>query len=238
VSAVPISSVRVRPEEPGDAAAIRRVNQSAFDGYAEADLVDALRTAGAITLSMVAVIGAEVIGGEEVGDLGEAEVSTWGGEGAGWGDDSAADGEQAAWGSRLTGGEVVGHALVSPVTVTTETGEAPLLGLGPVAVLPADQGQGIGTLLVETCLEQLRESRHAGIVVAGLPGYYPRFGFIPASRWGLRWEFDVPDEVFMALELTPGLLSGVRGVVRYRPEFTESASREQGGLEAREDPRS
>jgi putative acetyltransferase len=72
---------------------------------------------------------------------------------------------------------------------------------------------------VEACLEQLRASGRAGVVVVGHPGYYPRFGFIPASRWGLRWQADVPDEVFMALELSPGQLSEIRGVVRYRPEF-------------------
>lgn len=45
------------------------------------------------------------------------------------------------------------------------------------------------------------------------------FGFVPASRFGLRCEYDAPDEAFMALELVPGSLAGVPGLVRYRPEF-------------------
>ncbi len=57
------------------------------------------------------------------------------------------------------------------------------------------------------------------MVLVGHPGYYPRFGFLPASRWGLAWEVDVPDDVFQAMELSPGGLVGVHGVVRYRPEF-------------------
>jgi putative acetyltransferase len=55
----------------------------------------------------------------------------------------------------------------------------------------------------------------------GQPEYYHRFGFIPAASWGLRWEMEAPEEAFMALELSPGLLAGIGGVVRYRPEFTE-----------------
>jgi putative acetyltransferase len=58
-------------------------------------------------------------------------------------------------------------------------------------------------------------------VVVGEPGFYRRFGFIQASRWGLRWEVEVPEENFLALQLTPGALAGVSGAVRYRPEFTQ-----------------
>jgi putative acetyltransferase len=121
-------------------------------------------------------------------------------------------------------GGVIAHVLVTPVAVTTEEGEVGLVGLGPVAVLPSEQSRGVGTQLIETCLERLRESGHPGVVVAGNPGYYSRFGFIAASRWGLRWEADAPDEVCMALELTPGGLAGVRGTVRYRPEFAAPAT--------------
>jgi predicted N-acetyltransferase YhbS len=93
-------------------------------------------------------------------------------------------------------------------------------------------------LLISACLEQLRESGHSGVVVLGHPKYYPRFGFIPASRWGLRLEVEVPDEVFMALELCPGLLAGVCGVVRYRPEFAKSVNQVRASPEAPEDLRS
>jgi len=46
--------VTVRPERPGDVAAIRRVNEAAFGRAAEADLVDALRAHGRVSLSLVA----------------------------------------------------------------------------------------------------------------------------------------------------------------------------------------
>lgn len=172
--------VRIRAEGPDDAAAVRRVNELAFDGYAEADIIDALRAAGAVVLSLVAL------------------------------DDD---------------GGVIAHALVTPVTVKTDAGEVGLVGLGPVAVLPSAQQRGIGMQLIEVCLERLRELGHAAVVVVGEPDYYARFGFIPAGRWGLRWEVDAPEDVFMVLELTPGRLAGISGTVRYRPEFTESAER-------------
>ncbi len=117
-------------------------------------------------------------------------------------------------------GPVVAHVLYTRVTVAVEDGEdVSLLGLAPVAVLPAHQGRGIGTMLVEASLEQLRAEGHPAVVVVGDPGYYPRFGFMPGSRWGLRWEMDAPDEVFMATELSPGALAGIRGIVRFRPEM-------------------
>ena len=56
-------------------------------------------------------------------------------------------------------------------------------------------------------------------MVLGHPEYYPRFGFARASRFGIRWEQDVPDEFFFVLELAPGGLAGISGVVRYAPEF-------------------
>jgi putative acetyltransferase len=117
-------------------------------------------------------------------------------------------------------GPVVAHVLYTRVTVAVEDGDdVSLLGLAPVAVLPSYQGRGIGTMLIEASLEQLRVEGHPAVVVVGDPGYYPRFGFLPGGRWGLRWEMDAPDEVFMVAELYPGALAGIRGVVRFRPEF-------------------
>ena len=104
-------------------------------------------------------------------------------------------------------GQIAGHILFSPVHIVGEKQSFAAAGLGPLAVLPALQRRGIGSLLVKCGLEHLRKAgsdRIAGsVVVLGHPGYYPRFGFVPASRFGIRSEFDVPDEVFMALELQP-----------------------------------
>jgi putative acetyltransferase len=54
--------IEVRREAHADRAAVRRVNEEAFAGAEEAAIVDALRDAGAATLSLVAVIAGEVVG--------------------------------------------------------------------------------------------------------------------------------------------------------------------------------
>ena len=56
-------------------------------------------------------------------------------------------------------------------------------------------------------------------VVLGHPAYYPRFGFVPARRHGIRFEMEVPDDAFMVLELEPGALAGCTGVARCAKEF-------------------
>ena len=119
---------------------------------------------------------------------------------------------------------VVGHLLLSPVTIGSgepvdETFSA--LGLGPMAVLPEHQRRGIGSLLIESALNTSRKAGHDCVVLVGHAEYYPRFGFVPASRFGLQCQYDVPDEVFMAMELREGTLTRHKGMVRYQPEFDE-----------------
>ena len=58
------------------------------------------------------------------------------------------------------------------------------------------------------------------VVVLGHPKYYPRFGFSPASVFGINSEYKVSDEVFMAVELEPGTLGGKTGTVRYHAAFS------------------
>jgi len=116
-------------------------------------------------------------------------------------------------------GEVVGHLFFSPVTLETGlAGADTYLGLGPLAVLPECQNLGIGSQLVREGLQACRRQGAAAVVVLGHPEYYPRFGFVPASRYALRCEYPVPDDVFMAIELKPGALSRP-GLVKYHSAF-------------------
>jgi putative acetyltransferase len=166
--------VTVRPERPGDVAAIRRVNEAAFGRAAEADLVDALRAHGRVSRSLVA--------------------------------------EHA--------GVIVGHILFSPVRIDSERTSTAAIGLAPMAVLPAHQRAGVGSLLVRTGLDECRRAGHGCVVVLGHPEYYPRFGFVRASRHGLAWEgHSAPDEAFMVLPLREDAIAAGGGVVRYAPEF-------------------
>jgi putative acetyltransferase len=113
---------------------------------------------------------------------------------------------------------VAGHILFSPVTLSSRP-DLPLMGLAPMAVLPSYQHQGIGSALVRAGLEECRRLGRVGCVVLGHPAFYPRFGFGPASRFGLTSEYNVADEVFMAIELQAGALRGQAGTIRYHPAF-------------------
>ncbi len=114
------------------------------------------------------------------------------------------------------GGQVVGHIMYSPLSVCNISGAA----LGPMAVLPEYQRQGIGSRLIEAGNRTLKERGCPVIVVVGHADYYPRFGFKPANAYGISCEWDVPDNVFMALVLNPENTQGMSGLAKYRHEFS------------------
>lgn len=116
---------------------------------------------------------------------------------------------------------LVGHALFSRAAIRTETGEIPVLVLGPIAVLPECQNQGIGSQLIEAGLARARELGEKLVVLVGHPWYYPRFGFRPAIPLGIDYPTPIRVEVFMVLELTPGALEGIRGTIAFPPPFDE-----------------
>jgi putative acetyltransferase len=117
-------------------------------------------------------------------------------------------------------GVVVGHIMFSPVSLSGCPALA-VMGLGPMSVAPAHRRIGIGTALVREGLVRCRQEGAVAVVVLGHPGYYPRFGFSPASRFGIDSEYDVPDNVFMAIELAPGALDGTTGRIRYHLAFAK-----------------
>jgi len=118
---------------------------------------------------------------------------------------------------------VVGHILFSPATIEGQHGILKGTGLAPIAVLPDFQKQGIGSLLVRGGLNRLRKTSCPFVIVLGHPGYYQRFGFASASRFGIQCQWGgVPDEAFMILWLDPALDNKVKGMAMYREEFNEA----------------
>jgi putative acetyltransferase len=160
----------LRHEHPDDILGIRNLVSEAFGRPGEADLIDALREAGALSLSAVALLG----------------------------------------------GRLAGHVAFSPISIG---GAHRALALAPAAVAPQHQRQGIGTALIRWSLAECQKQQGHIVVVLGEPGYYRRFGFTSASAYGISCPFPVPDEAYMVLELQPGAMQGVRGLVQYRAEF-------------------
>jgi predicted N-acetyltransferase YhbS len=72
--------------------------------------------------------------------------------------------------------DIVGHAAFSPACLSN--GDDRWVALGPISVEPALQRNGIGSLLIERAVTQLRGSGAKGIVLLGDPAFYGRFGFV------------------------------------------------------------
>lgn len=121
-------------------------------------------------------------------------------------------------------GQVLGHILFTPATITTDNGERITgMGLAPIAVTPDLQGQGIGSRLVKAGLAILEERHCPFVIVLGHSRYYPRFGFVPADQHNIRCQWpDVPAEAFMILAMDPEAMRGVSGVASYRDEFNQA----------------
>lgn len=115
-------------------------------------------------------------------------------------------------------GVVVGHILFTPVQLDTNPSLS-VQGLAPLAVSPDHQRQGIGAALIRAGLEACRQLGTGAVCVLGAPDYYGRFGFEPASLFGLKSVYPVPEEVFMVLELSSGYLMNTTGVLQYHGEF-------------------
>jgi putative acetyltransferase len=117
-------------------------------------------------------------------------------------------------------GGIVGHILYTPGEIDAEDGVLRGFGLAPVAVRTAWQRRGIGSALIDEGTRRLRAAGVPYVIVLGHPEYYPRFGFEPASRHGVRCQWPgVPDDAFMLLVLDEAVAPRLGGLARYRPEF-------------------
>ena len=119
-----------------------------------------------------------------------------------------------------SGENIVGHIFYTRSKVLSDDGGTnPVITFGPISVSPDMQGMGIGSALIRKTLARAAELGFSGVVITGNPAYYGRFGFRPASDYGIVYEDGSSFPALMALELTPGGLSGVRGRVSFDPAF-------------------
>lgn len=115
---------------------------------------------------------------------------------------------------------LVGHILFSPVSIEG-CPNLKMMGLAPMAVAPQYQRCGIGAALIRDGLEQCKQLDFSAVVVLGHSEYYPRFGFLPSTRFNIRSEYNVPEETFMVLELEWGTLGRASGTVKYHSAFND-----------------
>ncbi len=116
-------------------------------------------------------------------------------------------------------GMIVGHLLFSDLKLTDEGGR-PLkaVALGPIAVRPERQRQGVGKALISSGLQTLKDSGCEVVVVLGEPEYYLQFGFSQELGQKIKCEYSGPS--LMAIELVPDVLGQVLAAqATYPPEF-------------------
>ncbi|MDX8362739.1 MULTISPECIES: N-acetyltransferase [Bacillaceae] len=117
--------------------------------------------------------------------------------------------------------DIVGHILLSKITIGDGDNTADSLALAPLCVVPEYQNKGIGSQLIHAALKNAKELGYGSVIVLGHKDYYPKFGFKPASLWNIKAPFEVPDEVYMALEITENSLENVQGIVYYSSAFSD-----------------
>ena len=116
--------------------------------------------------------------------------------------------------------KIVGHILLTKLGIRDKKGNLhKSLGLAPMAVLPEYQKRGIGTQLIKQGLSVAKKLGFKSVIVLGHEHYYPKFGFEPAKKWNIKAPFEVPSNVFMAIELVVDGLKDVSGTVVYPEEF-------------------
>lgn len=107
----------------------------------------------------------------------------------------------------IADGDVIGHVMISGCELRRSRPPGAVesaVMLSPLAVDPDHQGCGVGSRLVRAVTERAAQQGHRFVVLEGDPRYYGRFGFEPASRYGLdlplpEW---APPEAAQVLRLT------------------------------------
>ena len=87
----------------------------------------------------------------------------------------------------------------------------PALLLGPVAVHPTRQGEGLGGLLIRESLAEARRLGFQRVMLVGDAPYYRRFGFERLA--GVEMPPPTNPDRVLGLELRPGAWQGVHGLV-------------------------
>ena len=117
----------------------------------------------------------------------------------------------------IDGGELVGHLVLSRMSVVAGGRSWNALGLAPVAVVPERQGAGIGSRLIRAGIGEARSSGAEILFLLGEPEYYGRFGFSAEAARPFASPYAGP--YFQALVLNEERASPASGTADYAPAF-------------------
>lgn len=112
-------------------------------------------------------------------------------------------------------GVVAGHVAFSRLWIEREGVRAPGISLAPVAVLPAQQREGIGRALIGAGHLRLKVLGETIVFVLGDPDYYKRFGF--SREIAKAFDCVYQGDYLQALRLSPD--APAAGQVVYAPAF-------------------
>lgn len=121
----------------------------------------------------------------------------------------------------LEGAQIIGHILFSYIGLQDEKNMMrKVVVLAPLAVHPDFQNRGVGKVLVEEGLRRLEAREEPLVLVRGHAAYYPRFGFVPSVRLGIKPPFAIPEDQYMA-RLLSAYTPEYRGMARYPAAFAK-----------------
>ena len=113
-------------------------------------------------------------------------------------------------------GEVVGHV----VCTRAHVGRVPVVALGPIGVLPASHGRGVGSALMHTVLGAADALGEPLVGLLGDPRFYRRFGFVLGAEIGIEPPVAEWAPHFQMRPLA-GYDGGIVGTFRYAAPFME-----------------
>ena len=124
-------------------------------------------------------------------------------------------------------GEILGNIMYTRAKVLCDDGESfPALSFGPLSVLPAWQGKGVGSALVRDSLRRAGELGFSAVLIYGDPAFYSRLGFLAAESFGIGTADDHYADALQALELVADALREKAGrfIEDHAYEVDEAAS--------------
>lgn len=116
--------------------------------------------------------------------------------------------------------KAIGYILFTKIHIIGENNSEESLALAPISVYPEWQDKGVGKILINEGISRAKAIGYKSVIVFGHEEYYPKFGFVPTNKWGIKPPFNVPAKLFMGLELQSKAFANFEGaVVKYSREF-------------------